>query len=491
MSDAEAQDAVGLELFDLSPDLMCLATVDGYFKRVNHAFEKTLGYPIEELTSRPFFDFVHPDDLERTRAALATLESGGELHEFENRYICRDGSIRCLQWNCRPEPTKGLVAAAARDVTDSRARKEHAALRRVATVVAHGGEPSEVLKAVANEVACLLGADMTLIGRYGADATFTYLVSGGRLPTTELAARLTLGGNNLVSTIFSCGQSTSMSYDNASGPIAAFAQKLGIRNAVGTPITVDDRIWGAMLAGWTQPRELTSETVDHLAEITELVATAIANAESRTALVESRARVVAAGDDTRRRIEHDLHDGAQQRLVTLSLKLRSHQSRIPADVAELFGDIDSELGEILDELRELSHGIHPAALTRGGLGPALRDLARRAPIPATVNVRLSRRPPQRIEVAVYFIVAEALTNVAKHAHASEVLVDVEAIDGVVRASVSDDGVGGANPSRGSGLLGLRDRVESLGGTMSLASPSRGTTLAIELPINHEELTALR
>jgi signal transduction histidine kinase len=254
---------------------------------------------------------------------------------------------------------------------------------------------------------------------------------------------------------------------------------------------VDDRIWGAMLAGWTQPRELTSETVDHLAEITELVATAIANAESRTALVESRARVVAAGDDTRRRIEHDLHDGAQQRLVTLSLKLRSHQSRIPADVAELFGDIDSELGEILDELRELSHGIHPAALTRGGLGPALRDLARRAPIPATVNVRLSRRPPQRIEVAVYFIVAEALTNVAKHAHASEVLVDVEAIDGVVRASVSDDGVGGANPSRGSGLLGLRDRVESLGGTMSLASPSRGTTLAIELPINHEELTALR
>jgi signal transduction histidine kinase len=225
--------------------------------------------------------------------------------------------------------------------------------------------------------------------------------------------------------------------------------------------------------------------VDRISEITELVGAAIANAESRTALVESRARVVAAGDDTRRQIERDLHDGAQQRLVTLALKLRSHQSTIPAPLAELFADVGSGLGEILDELRELSRGIHPSVLSTSGLGPALSALARRAPLPVEVNVEVPRRPPERIEVAVYYIVAEALTNVAKHAQASDVVVDVQGIDRVVRVSVSDDGVGGADPSRGSGLLGLRDRIDALGGTMSLATPSSGTTLLVELPITCE------
>jgi signal transduction histidine kinase len=240
-----------------------------------------------------------------------------------------------------------------------------------------------------------------------------------------------------------------------------------------------------MLAGWVEPFAITSETADRISEITKLVAAAIANAESRSALVESRARVVAASDDTRRRIERDLHDGAQQRLVTLALELRSHQAVIPPELAELFAGVRCGLGEILDELRELSRGIHPAVLSSGGLGPALRGLARRAPLPVTVDVRVPARPPERIEVAIYYIVAEALTNVAKHARASDVVVDVQAIDGVVRVSVSDDGVGGADPSRGSGLLGLRDRVDALGGTISLASPSSGTTLLVELPMTPE------
>jgi PAS domain S-box-containing protein len=492
MGDAEAQevgecegDAFGLDdLFDLSLDILCLATVDGYFKRVNPAFERTLGYTTEELVSRPFLVFVHPQDVERTRTALEVLASGGELREFENRYICRDGSIRWLQWNCRPGPTEGLVAAAARDVTDSLARQEQAALRRVATVVAHGAAPTEVFKAVAAEVAALVDCDLTLIGRYEPDATFTYLAAGGPMATSELGDRLTLGGNNLASRIRRSGQPESMNYDDEdpSGPIAAYVQTLGLGCAVGTPILVDDRIWGAMLAGWTQPREISPEMVDRIAEVTELVATAIANAESRTALVESRARVVAAADDTRRRIERDLHDGAQQRLVTLALTLRSHQSTMPADVAQLFGEVASGLEETLEDLRELAHGIHPGVLTDGGLGPALHGLARRAPLPVDVDVRVAARPPERIEVAVYYIVAEALTNVAKHAQASGVVVDVAAVDGIVRVSVADDGVGGADPSRGSGLLGLRDRVDALGGTMSLSSPSSGTALVVELPM---------
>jgi signal transduction histidine kinase len=222
--------------------------------------------------------------------------------------------------------------------------------------------------------------------------------------------------------------------------------------------------------------------VDRIAEITELVATSIANAESRSALAESRARLVAAGDDTRRRIERDLHDGAQQRLVTLALTLRSHQSTMPAELARLFGDVASGLDEILDELRELARGIHPATLSTCGLEPALKGLARRAPPPVELDVRVPRRLPERIEVAVYYIVAEALTNVAKHAKASVVDIDAETIDAFVRVSVSDDGVGGADPSRGSGLLGLRDRVQALGGTMSLSSPRSGTCLVVQLPM---------
>jgi signal transduction histidine kinase len=248
---------------------------------------------------------------------------------------------------------------------------------------------------------------------------------------------------------------------------------------------VDGRIWGAMLACWTQLQKTPSRTVDRIAEITELVATAVANADSRTALVESRARVAKAGDDMRRRIERDLHDGAQQRLVALALKLRSYESTVPAELAELLTEVACGLDEVLGELRELAHGIHPAVLSQGGLGPALNSLARRAPVPVEVNLQAPERPPERIEVAVYYIVAEALTNIAKHAQAAAAVVNVRAIDGVVRVSVSDDGVGGADPSRGSGLVGLRDRVDTLGGTLTLSSPPSGTSLVVQLPMTSD------
>jgi PAS domain S-box-containing protein len=470
-------------LVDLSPDLMCLATVDGYFKRVNPAFERIIGYTAEECVSRPMIDFVHPEDRERTRAAMRVLAGGGELRQFENRCICRDGSIRWLQWNCRPGPHPGgLIAAAARDITDSVRRMGHAALRRVATVVAQGAPPGDVFATVATEIGDLLDADLTLIGRYEPDATFSYLAAGGRMRTTRLLGdRLKLGGDNLASKILRSGQPESMSYDDASGPIAEFARQFGLRSAVGTPILVDGRIWGAMFAAWPQPRDISSETMERLCQITELVAAAVANTESRSALIESRARVVAAGDDSRRRIERDLHDGAQQRLVTLALRLRSQEAANPAGLREVFDDVASGLEEVLNDIRELSRGIHPAVLSRSGLGPALRGLGRRAPFPIDVAVRIPVRPAERIEIAIYYVVAEALTNVAKHARASGAVVKVDETDGIIRVSVSDDGVGGADLSGGSGLLGLRDRVDALGGTMSLTSPASGTTVVIEIP----------
>jgi PAS domain S-box-containing protein len=470
-------------LFELSPDLMCLAGLDGYFRWVNPAFERTLGYTVEECVSRPMLDFVHPEDVERTRMALGVLAGGDELRQFENRCVCRDGSVRWLQWNCRPEPNRGvLIAAAGRDITDSVRRVEHAALRKVATVVARGAAPGDVFTTVAAEIADLLDADLTLIGRYELDASFSYLAAGGSIQTPSLLEdRLMLGGENLASKILDNGRPQWMSYDNATGPIAVFARRLGLRSAVGTPILVEGRIWGAMFACWTRPREISSETMERLSQITELVAAAIVNAETRAALIESRARIVAAGDESRRRIERDLHDGAQQRLVTLALKLGSHETEIPPELTDLFSEVVSGLEEILNDIRKLSRGIHPAAISRAGLASALKTLGRRAPLPVDVAVRISARPAERIEIAVYYVVAEALTNVAKHAQASHAAVEVDEEVGIIRVSVSDDGVGGADLSNGSGLLGLRDRVDALGGTMTVSSPASGTTLFVELP----------
>jgi PAS domain S-box-containing protein len=479
--------AFGLEdLFNLSLDLLCIATIDGRLKRVNPAFERTLGYPVEELLSRPFFDFVRPEDLERTREAMGTLGRGEELHQFENRYVCRDGSIRWLQWNTRPGPAEGLVAAAARDVTDSRARKEQEALHRVAALVAHGAAPTEVFDAVAAEVASLLVADSSLIGRYEADAMVTYLAASSPALVSRLGAGLPLESDNLAAIVRRSGHSASISCDAASGPIAAFGQEDGIWSAVGSPIVVENRIWGVMAAGWAQPRPVPAEAEERLAEFTELVAAAIANAESRAELIASRARVVAANGDTRRRIERDLHDGAQQRLVTLALKLRSLTSSIPADLAGLCADVGSGIEGVLDELRELSREIHPAVLSKGGLRPALKALARQAPVPVEVDVRVPERLPECVEIVAYYVVAETLTNVAEHAQASVVVVEVEACDGDVRVSVSDDGVGGADSSRGSGLLGLQDQVDALGGTMSLTSPpGEGTAIVVHFPVTAE------
>lgn len=471
-------------LYDLSPDLMCLAAHDGYFRWVNPAFERTLGYTIEECVSRPMLDFVHPEDIERTRTALAVLDGGEELRQFENRCICRDGSVRWLEWNCRPEPNRsGLIAAAARDITDSVRRVEQAALRQVATVVAHGAVPGDVFTTVAAEIADLLDADLTLIGRYELDESFSYLAAGGSMQAPSLLEdRLMLGGDNLASKIMANGRPQWMSYDNATGPIAVFARRLGLRSAVGSPILVDGRIWGAMFACWTRPQEISAAIMERLSEITELVAAAIVNAETRAALIESRARLVAAGDESRRRIERDLHDGVQQRLVTLALKMGSHETEIPPELTNLFSEVASGLEEILKDIRELSRGIHPAALSRAGLGSALKTLGRRAPLPVDVAVRISARPVERIEIAVYYVVAEALTNVAKHAQASHAVVEVDEAVGIIRVSVSDDGIGGADLFHGTGLLGLRDRVDTLGGTMTVSSPALlGTTLVVELP----------
>ncbi len=360
------------------------------------------------------------------------------------------------------------------------------ALRRVATLVARGVSPSTVFTAVADEVANALRVGNCVLVRYLDDGSCEPVAAHdeARLEKIPVGARFPLDGDNVAAMVLRTGTTARMdSHEHAAGPIAAAVRDVGIRSAVGAPIEVDGRLWGAAIIASSAPELPAPDTEARLADFAELVATAIANAQARDELMASRARIVTAADEARRRIERDLHDGAQQRLVTLSLRIRTVEASLPSDshLKYEIREVAEELVVASEELRQLSHGIHPVVLSNAGLRPALRALCRRAAMPVELSISVERRLPESVEVAVYYVVAEALTNTAKHACASLVTVTVDADDVRVRLSVADDGVGGANP-RGSGLIGLKDRVEALGGHMDVTSrDGEGTTLTAEIP----------
>jgi len=300
--------------------------------------------------------------------------------------------------------------------------------------------------------------------------------------------RVELGGRNVSTLVFETGRPARLdSYADASGSLGDSLRESGMRQAVGAPIIVEGRLWGAMNAGSMAEHALPADTETRLVSFTELVATAVANAETRAALAASRARIVAAADESRRQIRRDLHDGAQQRLVhaVIALKLALQAlTRGDANAVELVAEALDHTEEANAELRELAHGILPAALTSAGLRGGLDALVSRIPLPVTAHVSVERLPAG-VEATAYFIVSEALTNVLKHAQANHARVTVHAEARRLHVEICDDGVGGADPQRGSGLIGLTDRVEALGGTLQLTSPSgRGTTLLIHLPVEH-------
>ncbi|HEV2901978.1 MAG TPA: CHASE3 domain-containing protein [Gaiellaceae bacterium] len=366
---------------------------------------------------------------------------------------------------------------------------EQAALRRVATLVARATSPVDIFSAVAEELAHRLGADITKVLRYEPDGTAT-VVGGWSVPGLHIpiGTRPTVEGEGVAVSVLRTGRPARTDrFEGPPGSVSACFRQLGVHSGVGSPIVVERRLWGVAIAASSQPEPLPVGSEDRVADFTELLATAIANAESRAELAASRARVVAAGDETRRRLERDLHDGAQQRLVSLALNLRAAASEIPPDqqqVQDELARVGSGLEGVLDDLREISRGIHPAILSEGGLAPALRTLARRSSVPVVLDLATEPRLPERIEVAAYYVVSEALANAAKHASASAVHVDVHATDGALRLSIRDDGRGGADPARGSGLIGLKDRVEATGGAMVVESPvGAGTSLFVELPLD--------
>lgn len=371
---------------------------------------------------------------------------------------------------------------------------QQGALRRVATQIAEGRSPADVLSSVADEVAAVLHVRNAGLVRYEPGGTATLVAAHDEpgLTTVSVGTTFPLDGDDVIAMVRTTGRPARMD-THADGSTAALVRDLGLHACVGVPITVDGQLWGAMIVGTSGPDALPADTEACLADFAELIATAIANAHARAELVASRARIVTASDNARRGIERDLHDGAQQRLVTLALQVRTLQMAIPQDPAELqsrIAGIGDGLRTASDELRELAHGVHPAILSRGGLRPALRDLGRRAPLPVEVHVDVPVRLPQAVEIAAYYTVAEALTNAAKHAQASVVTVNVDTDATSLRISVADDGVGGASLDAGSGLLGLEDRVAALGGKLRLTSTAgAGTTMVAEMPLADESPSA--
>jgi signal transduction histidine kinase len=369
-----------------------------------------------------------------------------------------------------------------------RLAEEQAALGRVATLVAQGAAPDELVAAVSEEVGRLLRVDFTRLGRYGADATVS-LAGGWNRNSAYVPEdlRSPLGGRDVSTLVWQTGQAARMDrYSRTQGEVSVLAMRYGFRSSIGSPIMVGARLWGVMIAGTAGSRPLPRNTEERLDRFTDLVATAIANAEARAELNASRMRIVAAADQTRRRIERDLHDTIQQRLVTLQLALNGAIDSLPEEQRELGAELrrtQQGLRELLEEVLEVSRGVHPAILYEAGLGPALRSLARRSTVPVELDVQVEGRLPTAIEVAAYYVISEALTNAAKHAAASVINVTVERRDGPLHIKVSDDGIGGANPKSGTGLIGLTDRVEAVGGRITIMSPPTvGTTMVADLPV---------
>jgi signal transduction histidine kinase len=380
------------------------------------------------------------------------------------------------------------LRAAQREIETSHAQvtalaKQQTALRRVATLVARGADIAEVYPAAVTELAHGLDAEhVTLLSYESDDRCMVVAAYEGRVGVQyfPVGERFSLDGDSLTVQIRRTASPARIDdYGPVEGSIASRLRPVGLRSGVGGPVIVDGAVRGALIIGSAQPEPMPADTEARIGDFADLVATAISNTETRAELTASRARIVAAADQARRGFERDLHDGAQQRIVSLGLELRTLQSSIPADETGLRDGLThavDSLGGLYTDLQELSRGLHPAILSKGGLAPAIKTLARRSAVPVRLELDIDRRLPESVEVAAYYVVAEALTNAAKYAQASEVAVRVTTSASELHLAVGDDGIGGAVPGVGSGLIGLKDRVEALSGRLHVASPAGGGTV---------------
>jgi signal transduction histidine kinase len=375
-------------------------------------------------------------------------------------------------------------------VVFSRMAEEQAALRRVATQVAGQTTAEEIFGSVADEVARLFRADRGTVGRYDADGSLTVVAYSTREPRAlPVGTRVRLDGDSVSARVEQSGRPSRIDdYQGLTGPVLEVTRSLGrpTRSTVGAPIVVEGEVWGVILASTTGPEPFPEDAESRLMGFAELVATAISNAVTRAELHASRMRLVTAADQARRRIERNLHDGAQQRLASLALELRAAAAEPTGDAGALRDDLSRAAEAVLaalEELREVSHGLHPRILSQGGLAPALRAMARRCALPVELEVEGTGRYAEPVEVAAYYAVSELLSNAVKHARATVVRIGIEEQSHRLCLTVRDDGVGGTDAAAGTGLVGVRDRVEALDGTLLLDSPpGRGTAALVSLPI---------
>jgi PAS domain S-box-containing protein len=495
------QGALASAIVETTQTLICVLDRDGRIVAFNRASEEATGFSRDDAIGRDARELViPPDEAEAFTALLADVWERRAPHPEDGHWLTRDGGRRRLSWSNRPilgeDGEVRYLVCAGLDVTererDAEALRivhdEQAALRRVATFVATGAEPEEVAQLVTEEVGGLLGADAAGLVRFNDDETASVVgVSGGAVREGfPVGSDVPLTGDTATAQVYRTGRpARTDDYEGARGELAESMRRLGYRSAVAAPITVAGTLWGAVVAT-SAGEPLPPDAEARIGDFSELVALALASADAREQLAASRARIVEASDAERRRLERNLHDGAQQRLVSIALALRLARAQVDVDVGAAGDLLDRACDEVhraLEELRELARGLHPALLSERGLGAALTTLADRAPLPVELREVPSERFPEPVEAAVYYLVSETLANVAKHARASLAAVHVRRDDGTVTAEIVDDGRGGADVGAGSGLRGLVDRVEALGGRLEVESPAgRGTTIRATLPL---------
>ncbi|MBE2316531.1 PAS domain S-box protein [Solirubrobacter sp. CPCC 204708] len=507
-SELQLGDSFARILTETTQSLVCVMDREGRILLFNEACERATGYSRNEVLGRLAQDFVIPsEEREAFSDFLAFVWRTGTSSPQVGHWRTKDGGRRLIAWSNQVMDGTGLITTGI-DLTDresnrdsalegdpeaklievSRVANEHKALRRVATLVASEATPERIFVSVSAEVARVLQVNATAVVRYVGDGTAEMVGRHNRdsADVLPLGTKLPLDDGSALAQV--ARTSAPARIDDWGGSSAAERFRYGYRSTAAAPIVVSGVLWGAVAIASEQV--LPPDTENRLGDFAELVSLAVASAQARSDLIASRARLVKAGDDQRRKLERNLHDGAQSRLVSVALQLRTARAvleRRPEMVPGLLEEAAKELDAGLAELREIARGLHPALLVDHGLARALEALVERLELPVTLDVP-DERLPETIEATAYYIASEALTNVAKHAHASTASVTIVQDGGVVRCSISDDGRGGADPAGGTGLLGLRDRAEALGGTLSFVSPpGRGTTIVAALPLSSATL----
>lgn len=499
-------------LAETTRSLVCVLDREGRLLFFNDACELATGFSREEVLGRDARESViPPEEAEAFGEVLAFIWRSGHSSPQVGHWMVKDGGRRLIAWSNKlmldAEGAPLHLVTSGIDLTEqARSREEERALegdpeaklveigqlaqeqrslRRVATLVASEARPEAVFSAVSAEAARVLGVSSSAVFRYEGDDTATIVARHDRPEITAFALgeRFDATENTTIGRVMLTGAPARIDdYTKLTGEIPELMVRIGYRSTVAAPITVAGILWGAVGVASVEP--LPPESEDRLAAFCELVSLAVASAQARDDLSSSRARLVRAGDDQRRKLERNLHDGAQQRLVSLSLQLRLARAQLtsaPEAAAVALAKAADELDQALIELRELARGLHPGALTEHGLRNALQALGERLPVEVRFDVPEERFPAD-VEATTYYILAEALTNVAKHARASGAQVTMRSDGEALRFEVSDDGRGGADPL-GSGVLGLRDRAEAAGGTLFVVSPpGKGTVIKAQLPL---------